>query len=135
MQKTPPRYVPTLTQVIPASQRQAVAASTSVSHVPDAAQQDAVQGLGLNSALNSSLSSALSAEQIAQQLRQQLLVRTRQYIDIELQRRIRETVSLLALEHAHKLFEELQPQLESTVRQVVEEALAQAIAHAASNAP
>ena len=131
MQKTPPRYVPTLTQVIPASQRQAVAASISVSHLPDAAQQDAVQGLGLTSALNS----ALSAEQIAQQLRQQLLVRTRQYIDIELQRRIRETVSLLALEHAHKLFEELQPQLESTVRQVVEEALAQAIAHAASNAP
>jgi hypothetical protein len=131
MQKTPPRYVPTLTQVIPASQRQAVAASTAVSHVPDAAQQDAVQGLGLNS----SLSSALSAEQITQQLRQQLLVRTRQYIDIELQRRIRETVSLLALEHAHKLFEELQPQLESTVRQVVEEALAQAVAHAASNAP
>ncbi len=131
MQKTPPRYVPTLTQVIPASQRQAVATSTSMSHAPDAAQQDAVQGLGLNL----TLSSALSAEQIAQQLRQQLLVRTRQYIDIELQRRIRETVSLLALEHAHKLFEELQPQLESTVRQVVEEALAQAIAHAASNAP
>jgi hypothetical protein len=80
-----------------------------------------------------------TADDIAQQLRQQLLVRTRQYMDIELQRRIRETVSQLALEHAHKLFEEIQPQLEATITQVVEEAVQQAVKHASqhvsANAP
>lgn len=116
MQKTPPRFVPTLTQVIPANQRQTAVAPGAVNaHMAAASQQ------------------LPSSEQIAQQLRQQLLVRTRQYIDIELQRRIRETVSQLALEHAHKLYEELQPQLEFTVSQVVEEAVAQAVAHASTH--
>lgn len=114
--KTPPRYVPTLTQVIPAAQRQVV----------DIVAQ--AQSL-------SSESELASADQIAQQLRQQMVMRTRQYLDIELQRRIRETVSQLALEHAHKLFEELQPQLEATIRQVIDEAVAQAVAHATTHAP
>jgi hypothetical protein len=118
MQRTPPRFVPTLTQVIPATQRQAAGAVASVAPATVVA-----------------VSSVPSAEQISQQLRQQLLVRSRQYIDIELQRRIRATVSQLALEHAHKLFEELQPQLELAIGQVVEEAVAQAVAHAATHAP
>jgi hypothetical protein len=118
MQKTPPRYVPTLTQVVPANQRHAAAL--------DEAQLAAAAPDG---------QMVPSPEHIAEQLRQQLLARARRYIDIEMQRRIRETVSLLALQHAHNLLEELQPQIESTVRQVVEEALAQAVAHASSNAP
>jgi hypothetical protein len=73
--------------------------------------------------------------QVAQQLRQQLLTQTRQYIDIQLQRRIRETVSQLALAHAHKMFEELQPQLEATINQVVDEAVKHALAHVATHAP
>jgi hypothetical protein len=115
MQKTPPRFVPTLTQVIPPEERKAVSAVASVASA------------------NTPEIAPASVEQVSKQLRQQLLVRTRQYIDIELQRRIRETVSQLALEHAHKLYEELQPELESTVRQVVEEAVAQAIAHASTH--
>ncbi len=119
IQKSPPRYVPTLTQVVatkPPGPAPANALLQSASSVPSETKQ-------------------LTADDLAQLLRQQLLVRTRQYIDIELQRRIREAVSQLALAHAQKLFEELQPQLESTICQVVDEAVAQAVAHAAANAP
>jgi hypothetical protein len=54
----------------------------------------------------------------------------RQHIDLELQKRLRETVSQLALEHAYKLYEELQPQIESVVSQVVDEAVRSAVAKA-----
>jgi hypothetical protein len=118
MQKSPPRFVPTLTQVVQAKPS-APAANASVAALPGAATER-VQ--------------ALSDVDLAQQLRQQLLTRSRQYIDIELQKRIREAVSQLALEHAHKLFEELQPQLEATISQVIDEAIAQALAHAATHA-
>jgi hypothetical protein len=115
MQKTPPRYVPTLTQVIDAK----ALPSPLAAHTPPAQAS-----LGVPDAV-----------ELAQQLRQQLLLRSRQYIDIELQKRIRGAVSQLALEHAHKLFEELQPQLESTVSQVIDEAVAQALAHAVTHTP
>ena len=116
-QKTPPRYVPTLTQVVSVAKHPltAIADTASVALKPDVTQP--------------------SVDQIAQQLRQQMLVRARLYIDIELQSRIRETISLLALEAAHKLFEELQPQLEASITQVVDEAIAQAIADAATHSP
>jgi hypothetical protein len=114
MQKTPPRFVPTLTQVVPEALRPKVAISEKANAPPDNSVEPNV-------------------EHISQQLRQQLLVRSRQYIDIELQRRIRETVSQLALEHAHKLYEELQPQLEATIRQVIDDAIAQAVAYASTH--
>ncbi len=117
MQKSPPRYVPTLTQVV----AQALPARPATSFSDESRGQ-------------TTAAASPTADDIAQQLRQQLLVRTRQYIDIELQRRIRETVSQLALEYAHKLYEEIQPQLESTITQVVDEAVQQAVAHAANHA-
>lgn len=123
MQRSPPRYVPTLTQVV-ASKLGAEAVPPSTA---DSDQQ--------TTAPEAALKASPSAEVIAQQLRQQLLVRTRQYMDIELQRRIRETVSQLALEYAHKLYEEIQPQLEATITQVVDEAVQQAVAYAANHAP
>lgn len=118
MQKTPPRYVPTLTQVVTEQPTSRGTASGSVSAVNP-----------------SSSVSPLPTHELAQQLRQQLLTRTRQYIDIQLQRRVREAVSQLALAHAHKLLEALQPQLEATITQVVEEAVQHAIAHASAHAP
>ena len=122
MQKSPPRYVPTLTQVV-------------ASQPGDAAGALQLNEAAVQAAAAASMQVQPTATDIAQQLRQQLLVRTRQYIDIELQRRIRETASQLALEYAHKLFEEIQPQLEATITQVVDEALQQAVAHAAAHDP
>ncbi len=118
MQKSPPRYVPTLTQVVT---NQSAAAAAPVA--PPAALA-AVHA-----------PTVVATAQLALHLRQQLLVQTRQYMDIQLRRRISETVSQLALEHAHKMFEELRPQLEATIHQVVEEAVQHAVAHAAAHAP
>jgi hypothetical protein len=110
MAQTPPRFVPTLTNVVPPPAKQFM----QTEQVPRAtidAQASPVQ-----------------AELIAQHLRQKLLTQARQQIDMQLQKRIRETVAQLALEHAHKLFEELQPQIEAVVVEVVEDAMRQAIA-------
>jgi hypothetical protein len=122
-QKTPPRYVPTLTQVVANEARSAPASVQTPAPTAFVARTTPAFG------------SPAMPTQAAQQLRQQLLTQTRQYIDIQLQRRIRETVSQLALEHAHKMFEELQPQLEATINQVVDEAVKHALAHAATHAP
>ncbi len=106
MQKTPPRYVPTLTQVI--------------------APQGEVQ---LLSSQASKPKSGLppNIDLLANELRDQLLEATHQYLNRELERRIREIASQIALEHAHKIFEELQSQLESTINRVVDEAVIHAI--------
>jgi hypothetical protein len=114
MQKTPPRYVPTLTQVVPLGADSAAAITSSA-----AAGVMAEPGF--------------SPADVSEKMRQQLLARTKQYIDAELQKRLRETVAQLALEHSHKLFEELQPQIEATIAQVVDEAVAQAMARAAAS--
>ncbi len=118
MQKTPPRYVPTLTQVV----------------TEQPSSREAVPG-PVTAVNPSSSAHPLPTHELAQQLRQQLITRTRQYIDIQLQRRVREAVSQLALAHAHKLLEALQPQLETAITQVVEEAVQHAIAHASAHAP
>ncbi|MFM7331879.1 MAG: hypothetical protein ACKO1L_09510 [Brachymonas sp.] len=114
MPQIPPRFVPTLTQVVSPT-TQAVtrpnAASAPIPQVPHLAS-----------------SALLNAETIAQQTRQKLLVHMRQQIDLQLNKRIREAVSQLALEHAYKMHEELQPQIEAVVADVVEDAMRQAIA-------
>jgi hypothetical protein len=113
MQKTPPRYVPTLTQVV-----QPEATSSASKNVADS------EAAGENQI--SALPPLVSAETSAQ-LHQKILSSTQQYLDIELQKRVREAVSQLALEHAYSLFEQIQPLLESTISQVVQEAVDQAV--------
>ncbi len=115
MPQNPPRFVPTLTQVVPPS-TQSFARPSEEADAPDAASASPVQ-----------------VELIAQQLRQKLLTQARQQIDMQLQKRIRETVAQLALEHAYKLFEELQPQIEAVVVDVVEDAMRQAISKLAAH--
>jgi flagellar biosynthesis/type III secretory pathway protein FliH len=110
MQKTPPRYVPTLTQVI-APQNLALAPVSQAPHQPAIA--------------------ALNMDHLAQQLRDQMIEAAHEYINQEMERRIREVASQIALEHAHKIFEELQPELESTITRVVEEAVVHAVMQAA----
>jgi hypothetical protein len=129
--KSPPRYVPTLTQVVDKSALAAAEPPAGLSR-PDASKTTGAP-VAAQSAAGAHINP--SPELLAQQIRQQLLVQTRQYIDTELQRRLREAVSQLALEHAHKMFEELQPHLEATVSQVVDEAIKHAVAYAAVHAP
>jgi hypothetical protein len=109
MPQTPPRFVPTLTQVVPPSAKPISSTQVQTPIAPTHA-------------------TPVQAEFMAQQLRQKLLTQARLQIDSQLQKRVRETISQLALEHAHKLFEELQPHLEAVVIDVVEDAMRQAIA-------
>ncbi len=106
MNKTPPRYVPTLTQVI--------------------APQGVVQLLS-SQASEPKVSLPPNIDLLANELRDQLIEATHQYLNQELERRVREIASQIALEHAHKIFEELQPELEATIYRVVEEAVVHAV--------
>ena len=131
-QKSPPRYVPTLTQVVgnqaPASVSDDVATRGKL---PSSNEGQAPQAMSASAVIMPATVSSIAT----QQLRQQLLVQTRQYMDLQLQKRTREIVSQLALKHAHKLFEELQPQIEATIQQVIDDAVKHAVAHAAAHSP
>ncbi len=113
MQKTPPRYVPTLTQVVP-----------PVKVVPLTPAGRELKAEELPPDL---------ASDIAHQLRQKLIVQVHTQIDLQLQQRIRETVSQLALAHSHRMMEEMRPLIETAVVKVVDEAMAQALAHVSEN--
>lgn len=115
MPQTPPRFVPTLTQVVSPPPNSMIPAQASIPGTPARA-------------------TPVHAELMALQLRQKLLTQARQHIDLQLQKRIRETISQLALEHAHKLFEELHPQLEAIVVAVVDDAMRQAVAKVSAQA-
>jgi ATP-dependent Clp protease adapter protein ClpS len=115
MPQTPPRFVPTLTQVVP----------------PPTKSMTSTQAPSLGAPARAT---PVQVELMALQLRQKLLTQARQHIDLQLQKRIRETISQLALEHAHKLFEELHPQLEAIVVAVVDDAMRQAVAKVSTQA-
>jgi hypothetical protein len=106
MQKQPPKYVPTLTQVIPPAELAAKVASLPT----PALALDAVQ-----------------QQELADQLRRQLVAAAQKYIDVQLERRVREAVSQLALQHARNMLEAMSPTVEATVAAVIDEALAQAL--------
>ncbi len=119
MPKIPPRYVPTLTQVVQHQDSKAM---------PDSLASSEPQAESLRE-----VPQPPAAHTTAQQLHQALLLSTQQYLAIELQKRIREAVSQLALEQAHKMFEQIQPLLEATISQVVQEALEQAVRQSAKH--
>jgi hypothetical protein len=106
MQKQPPKYVPTLTQVIPPAQLAAKAASLPAPALVLVAQQQ---------------------QELADQLRRQLVAAAQRHIDAQLERRVREAVSQLALQHAQNMLEAMAPTVEATVATVMDEAVAQAL--------
>jgi hypothetical protein len=109
MQKQPPKYVPTLTQVIPPAQL--AAKVTSVPAPPPVL--DAVQ-----------------TQELAEQLRRQWVTAAKRHIDVQLERRVREAVSQLALQHAQNMLEAMAPTVEATVATVIDEAIAHALREA-----
>ena len=88
--RTPPRYVPTLTEVVQ----------------PSAAPEDGA---------------ALSLEQ----LQEQVIHRVMQRVDLSLERRLREAIATLVLEHTRNLGPLLREEIELVVRQSVSDAVAQ----------
>jgi predicted metal-dependent hydrolase len=88
--RTPPRYVPTLTEVVQ----------------PAAAPEDGA---------------AVSLEQ----LQEQVIHRVMQRVDLSLERRLREAIATLVLEHTRNLGPLLREEIELVVRQSVSDAVAQ----------
>ncbi|MGE0329426.1 MAG: hypothetical protein AB7P37_01895 [Ramlibacter sp.] len=88
--RTPPRYVPTLTEVVQ----------------PAAAPEDGA---------------AFSLEQ----LQEQVIHRVMQRVDLSLERRLREAIATLVLEHTRNLGPLLREEIELVVRQSVSDAVAQ----------
>ena len=88
--RTPPRYVPTLTEVVQ----------------PAAAPED---GPGVS----------------LEQLQEQVIHRVMQRVDLSLERRLREAIATLVLEHTRNLGPLLREEIELVVRQSVSDAVAQ----------
>lgn len=99
---TPPRFVPTLTEVV---------YPVSVTGFPDA--------IAPNTASTSNPDAPL------QQLEDQVLHRVMQRVDLVLERRLREAVSQLILTHTQALGPRLREEIELVVRESVSQAIAQ----------
>lgn len=97
MSSQPPRFVPTLTEVVQPSK--APVPATDIT--PSAAGVDQAE------------------------LNDQLLQRVLQRVDLVLERRLREAVGQLILEHTEHLVPQLRAEIESVVRQTVNHALAE----------
>lgn len=105
--RTPPRFVPTLTEVV---QKKAVAAAAAAP-VPAPEPPDAVF------------------------LEEQLVHRVLQRVDLVLERRLRETIATVILEHTQALAPQLRERIELAVRDAVTQALADEISAQASAQP
>jgi hypothetical protein len=102
---TPPRFVPTLTEIIRPMPAPA-ASSPNVSESPTAAAP-----------VSAASSSAPPAD-----IQEQMVQRVLQRVDLVLERRLREVVGQLILEHTQNLTPRLREEIEAVVRQSVSQA-------------
>ena len=107
---TPPRFVPTLTEVV---------------H-PDTVS-DLMDATALSDASTSNSDASLH------QLEDQVLHRVMQRVDLVLERRLREAVSQLILTHTQTLGPRLREEIELVVRESVSQAIAQELSQAGAH--
>ena len=98
--RTPPRYVPTLTEIV---------------------QPAAVPADGAAASL--------------EQLQEQMFHRVMQRVDLSLERRLREAIATLVLEHTRNLGPLLREEIELVVRQSVSDAVGEELAGRADGPP
>lgn len=120
--ETPPRFVPTLTQIVSQEEMQALGV------VPDAHASAPTVANALPDA--DALANAVTpvSNLAGVQLQQRMLEHIGQQVDTALERHIREAVSSVALSHARAIAEELRPAIESAVTSLVEQAVLNALA-------
>lgn len=99
-QKTPPQYVPTLTEVV----------QPLAPDMPHAAP---------------ALAQALHATPPSGLVEEQLVHRIMQRVDLLLERRLREAIATVVLEQTRSMAPALREEIEAVVRQTVSDALAQ----------
>ena len=110
MSSQPPRIVPTLTEVVQPAGTPAPAA---------------------NAATGTAVEAGKAGEAIDRaRLEEQLVQRVVQRVDLVLERRLREAVGQLILEHTQRLVPQLREELESVVHQAVVDAFAQELENA-----
>lgn len=103
--RQPPRYVPTLTDVVQVSGRPA----------PGAGSEAGATAAPMDS-------------QALQALQEQVIHRVMQRVDLSLERRLREAVATLVLEQTRNLGPLLRDEIEAVVRKSVSDAVAQELA-------
>ena len=114
--RTPPRFVPTLTEVVaPEAMLAAPEVSPAVQSGPGVQVPQATRA------------QHLTAESL-DALEEQILHRVLQRIDLSLERRLREAVATLVLQHTQNLVPRLREEIEFVVRQAVSEAVADELA-------
>jgi Tfp pilus assembly PilM family ATPase len=118
MQTSPPKFVPTLTQVVQPSATTPSTAAAAASTTPSFAAASPAKG---------QLTDALTL-QIQQRVLQHVTDHVMRQIQTTLERQIREAVAGVALTHAHAIAQDLEPAIEEVVTSTLAQALHDALA-------
>lgn len=132
--KVPPRFVPTLTEVVPDAvlppaqdplpARQPMSASP-----PEAPAAPAVEGLGQEAVrMDPRTSDLLNASKLPEGMEEFLVHRVMQRVDVGLDQRLRDAITTVVQEQTRSVLPRLREEIESIVRQVVYEAVADELA-------
>ena len=133
--RTPPRFVPTLTTVlelpgepVPSSEPTSGQAREPAAAAPQAAVADPTQAVALTP-------QAMLSEADAFQLEEQLVHRVLQRIDLSLEERLSDTVSAAVQQQLDNLIPRLRGEIETVLRELVSEALAQELSDNTGSMP
>jgi hypothetical protein len=133
-QRTPPRFVPTLTTVFEPSQDTPpvspplIAPSDTPSTVPPATVTEPSQAVALSP-------QARISEAEAFKLEEQLLHRVLQRVDLSLEERLSDAVSAAVQHHLDTMIPALRREIEAVLRQLVSESLARELSENPGSTP
>ncbi len=118
MLTTPPKFVPTLTDVVPPSSGTGTAIESGSEPVA------AVRSISLDDA---------AMLRIEQRVLQDVTDRVMHLLDATLEKQVREAVASVALAHAHAIAQDILPTIETVVTHTLETALREALAKELGN--
>lgn len=125
--KVPPRFVPTLTEVVPdVVLPQPLPVAAAVPQQSGAVgEEERAAASGLQEQILSASSSALARSKGVEEL---LVRRVLQRVDVGLDQRLRDAITTVVQEQTRSVLPRLREEIESIVRQVVYEAVADELA-------
>jgi hypothetical protein len=115
MLTTPPKFVPTLTDMVPPSPK----LGTSAEPVLPAAVEGSAGHISLDDA---------AMLRIERRVLQNVTDKVMHLLEATLEKQVREAVASIALTHAHAIAQDIMPAVEIVVTQTLETALRQALA-------
>lgn len=133
--KVPPRFVPTLTEVVPdmvpVPSQESLPAHQSLPDTQSVPQAGAVgEEAGQETLRREAPSGSFPALQVPEGLEEFLVQRVLQRVDVGLDPRLRDAISTVVQEQTRSVLPRLREEIESIVRQVVYEAVADELANA-----